>query len=82
MAKLEEFRMEIDNNFYDNEINNRASGFLHRARPIPRKHTPKPELKCHFCNLKYCIEEERKEHEEFWHSDKIKKPSTPEAKYT
>jgi len=32
----------------------------------------KPVLKCHFCNLKYCIEEERLEHEKFWHSDKLK----------
>jgi hypothetical protein len=28
-------------------------------------------LKCHFCNLKYCLDDERKQHEEFWHSDKI-----------
>jgi hypothetical protein len=27
----------------------------------------KAELKCHFCNLKCCIEEERSEHEKFWH---------------
>jgi hypothetical protein len=27
-------------------------------------------LKCHYCNLKYCLEEERKQHEEFWHIDK------------
>ena len=32
----------------------------------------KAELKCHFCNLKYCIEEERSEHEKFWHSKKLK----------
>jgi hypothetical protein len=24
---------------------------------------PKPSLKCHFCNLKYCLEVERKDHE-------------------
>ena len=28
-------------------------------------------LKCHFCNLKYCLDDERKQHEEFWHSDKL-----------
>jgi hypothetical protein len=29
----------------------------------------KPEvLKCHYCNLKYFLEEERKEHEKFWHT--------------
>jgi hypothetical protein len=33
---------------------------------------PKLGLKCHFCNLKYCLEEEREQHEEFWHSNKIK----------
>ena len=32
---------------------------------------PKPGLKCHYCNLKYCLEEERKQHEEFWHSNKL-----------
>ena len=32
---------------------------------------PKLGLKCHFCNLKYCLEEERKQHEGFWHSNKI-----------
>ena len=32
---------------------------------------PKPGLKCHFCNLKYCLDEERKQHEEFWHSNKL-----------
>lgn len=28
-------------------------------------------LKCHFCNLKYVMEVERKEHEKFWHSNKL-----------
>ena len=37
---------------------------------IKNKPPPKPGLKCHFCNLKYCLEEERKGHEEFWHSKK------------
>ena len=35
------------------------------------KQPPKPGLKCHYCNLKYCLEEERKQHEEFWHSNKL-----------
>ena len=31
----------------------------------------KPEgLKCHFCNLKYFVEAERREHEKFWHDTK------------
>jgi hypothetical protein len=41
-------------------------------KPI-RKPTPKPRLKCRFCNLKYCLEAERKDHEEFWHGDKLLK---------
>lgn len=39
-----------------------------------REARQKAELKCHFCNLKYCIEEERTEHEKFWHSNKLKVP--------
>ena len=39
---------------------------------LKNKLPPKPGLKCHFCNLKYCLEEEREQHEEFWHSNKIK----------
>lgn len=33
----------------------------------------KPGLKCHFCNLKYCLEEERVDHEQFWPNDKLSK---------
>lgn len=36
-----------------------------------RRVQPKATLKCHFCNLKYCLEEERSDHEKFWHSSKI-----------
>jgi hypothetical protein len=37
---------------------------------------PKPKLKpklieCHFCKLKFFIDEERNEHEKFWHSAKL-----------
>ena len=42
------------------------------AIKVKNKPPPKPGLKCHFCNLKYCLEEEREQHEEFWHSNKIK----------
>jgi len=38
---------------------------------VKNKSPPKPGLKCHFCNLKYCLEEERKQHEEFWHCNKL-----------
>ena len=39
---------------------------------VKNKPPPKPGLKCHFCNLKYCLEEERKQHEEFWHYKLLK----------
>ena len=34
-------------------------------RSVKNKPPPKPGLKSHFCNLKYCLEEEREQHEEF-----------------
>jgi hypothetical protein len=37
---------------------------------LPKKR-PRPQLKCHYCNLKYCLETQRQEHEEFWHDDKL-----------
>ena len=42
------------------------------AIKVKNKPPPKPGLKCHFCNLKYSFEEEEEQHEEFWHSNKIK----------
>ena len=48
------------------------STFVGRIGRKAREAKQKPELKCHFCNLKYCIEEERSEHEKFWHSKKLK----------
>jgi len=39
---------------------------------VKNKPPPKPGLKCRFCNLKYSLEEEREQHEQFWHSKKIK----------
>jgi hypothetical protein len=41
------------------------------AIKVKSKPPPKPRLKCHFCNLKYSLEEEREQHEEFWHSNKL-----------
>ena len=43
------------------------------AIKVKNKPPPKPGLKCHFCNLKYCLEEERIQHEEFWHGNKLLK---------
>ena len=48
--------------------------FVGRIGRKAREARQKAELKCHFCNLKYCIEEERTEHEKFWHSNKLKVP--------
>jgi len=28
-------------------------------------------IRCNFCNLKFCIDEERDEHERFWHSREL-----------
>lgn len=33
----------------------------------------KVRLRCHFCNLKFLLEQERREHEEFWHHEKLMK---------
>jgi hypothetical protein len=46
---------------------------VNRAFKVKNKPPPKPGLKCHFCNLKYCLEEERIQHEEFWHGNKLLK---------
>ena len=39
---------------------------VNRSIKMRNKPPPKPGLKCHFCNLKYCLEQERKQHEEFF----------------
>lgn len=59
----------------DSELDSRVSMLISQQRaPRPRnKIMTKPGLKCHYCNLKYCLEAERKEHEEFWHSNKLVK---------
>jgi predicted oxidoreductase len=54
----------------DNEIY--SSHNVSLVIKVKNKLPPKPGLKCHFCNLKYCLEQEREQHEEFWHSNKIK----------
>jgi hypothetical protein len=46
---------------------------VNRAFKVKNKPPPKPGLKCHFCNLKYCLEEERIQHEQFWHGNKLLK---------
>jgi hypothetical protein len=67
VPRQKEFKTGADEK-YDNSL----SAYQYESQPR-RKPTPKPVLKCHFCNLKYCLDVERKDHEEFWHSDKLSK---------
>ena len=55
----------------DNEIDVSAFTPVDHPIKVKTKSSPMPGLKCHFCNLKYCLEEERNEHEGFWHSNKL-----------
>ena len=73
ISKQKEFKIQGDEDNEDNEVD--ASLFTHvddRIK-VKNKPPPRPGLKCHFCNLKYCLDEERKEHEEFWHGNKLMK---------
>ena len=65
-----EFNILDDN---DNEIDVTLYPPLNRAIKVKTRPSAKPSLKCRFCNLKYCLEEERKQHEEFWHGNKLLK---------
>ncbi len=68
----EEFRLESNSEFYHNEYDTSIPGFIPALGPIPRYISkPKPRLKWHFCNLNFNTEEERKDHDEFWHRDKL-----------
>ena len=66
--KQKEFDIHNDE---DDEVNISSYSRVNDTIKVKRKLPPKPGLKCHFCNLKYCLEEERNEHEEFWHSNKL-----------
>jgi hypothetical protein len=66
--------MQKDFKIQDDKYNDADISLYTRVTPavnVKNKPPPKPGLKCHFCNLKYCLEEERKQHEEFWHSNKL-----------
>ena len=66
--KQKEFEIHNDE---DNEVDSSSYTRVNDTIKVKRKLPPKPGLKCHFCNLKYCLEEERNEHEGFWHSNKL-----------
>jgi len=71
----DEFRLELDPKYpeIDTEVDNRLSwSYQPKLKPKIKTIRQKAILKCHFCNLKYCLEEERKDHEEFWHGEKLK----------
>ena len=63
-----EFKMQLDS-----DIDSPQSGFFRVIDRKPSQAKPKPVLKCHFCNLRYCVEEERKEHEKFWHGKNLRR---------
>lgn len=70
-----QFKIELDPDSpdADTDLDSRLSwSYKPSIRLRPKTNQQKPILKCHFCNLKYCLEEERKDHEEFWHSEKLK----------
>lgn len=54
------------------KLDNYLSTYVDKLKlRVKRKTVPKRGLKCHYCNLKYCLEEERTEHEGFWHGNKV-----------
>jgi hypothetical protein len=68
-SKQKDHRIQTDK---DSKVDNYLSTHLHNVKLKGKlKTVPKRGLKCHYCNLKYCMEEERKEHEGFWHGDKL-----------
>lgn len=50
---------------YNISYGKRNSG---RPAGMARSYLNKGSVKCRFCNLKYFLEEERNEHEQFWHA--------------
>lgn len=57
-----------------NEVDSSLPIYVHNIKPrLRHKPVRKGGLQCHFCNLKYCSEQERKAHEEFWHHNKLVK---------
>ena len=58
-AQHKGFKIETDIDFEDNEFNYRYMGGQ-RRQPLRRQPARKPELKCHFCNLEYCLDDDEK----------------------
>ena len=67
----------------ESDKNKKESKHVHIPRPhkLPKNSTKESKtqakakskskpavIKCNFCNLKFCIGEERNEHEKFWHA--------------
>ena len=72
ISEAKDFKIHSDEN---NEVDVSSYIRINDIIKVKNKPPPKPGLKCHFCNLKYCLEEERTEHEEFWHSKKLINPA-------
>ena len=68
-----EFKLEktLNDQVVNSDIDSSLSWLSRGDKIRTRRVQPKATLKCHFCNLKYCLEEERSDHEKFWHSAKI-----------
>jgi len=56
---------------------NRKYEFIRTSPTKKLQRTPRPTIKCTFCNLKYHKDEQRKQHEEFWHKNKTNKYDKP-----
>jgi hypothetical protein len=67
VRKQKDFKIQGEDNQSDVSAFTRVDNSI----KMKTKPSPRPGLKCHFCNLKYCLEEERKQHEEFWHRNKL-----------
>ena len=67
VRKQKDFKIQGEDNQSDVSAFTRVDNSI----KMKTKPSPRPGLKCHFCNLKYCLEEEGNQHEEFWHSNKL-----------
>lgn len=61
-------KQKINDEKYKN-YQNRKYEFIRMSSTKKLQRTPRPTIKCTFCNLKYHKDEQRKQHEEFWHKN-------------